>query len=131
MSEGFSGAFTQPYKGGQRQGAVGVLKGLAKGTLGMTTNVSSGTLCTSLIGCNCHPEKETDWATAALGLVAYPADGMIKSLYTATHANTRKQIIRARLKEGRYLAEHLPKARANCQSILRAFEIRARKPTES
>jgi hypothetical protein len=44
MSEGLTGVFTQPYKGGQREGTVGVLKGLAKGTLGMTTKVSSGTL---------------------------------------------------------------------------------------
>lgn len=48
MSEGFSGVFTQSYRGGQREGTVGALKGLAKGTLGMTTKVSSGMLSTPL-----------------------------------------------------------------------------------
>lgn len=52
MSEGFSDVFTQPYKGGQREGALGVLKGLAKGTLGMTTKVSSGMSSTSLSSAN-------------------------------------------------------------------------------
>jgi hypothetical protein len=46
MSEGFAGFVTQPFKGGQREGAKGVLKGLAKGTVGMTTKVSSGMLST-------------------------------------------------------------------------------------
>ncbi|KAL4981853.1 hypothetical protein BDW68DRAFT_196013 [Aspergillus falconensis] len=105
MSEGFAGFVTQPYKGTEREGAKGVLKGLAKGTVGMTTKVSS----------------------AALGLVAYPADGMIKSLYTATHASTRKRIVQARLKEGQYLVENSSKARASCQSVLREFEARERK----
>lgn len=49
MSEGFSGLFTQPYKGGQQEGAKGVMKGLAKGTLGMTTKVSSGMFFTLLV----------------------------------------------------------------------------------
>lgn len=43
MAEGLSDLFTQPYKGGRQEGAKGVMKGLAKGTLGATTKVSSGT----------------------------------------------------------------------------------------
>lgn len=42
MADGLSDIFTQPYKGGQEEGAKGVIKGLAKGTLGATTKVSSG-----------------------------------------------------------------------------------------
>jgi hypothetical protein len=48
MADGFSDIFTQPYKGGQEEGAKGVMKGLAKGTLGVTTKVSSG-MCISLM----------------------------------------------------------------------------------
>jgi hypothetical protein len=43
MAEGLSDIFVQPYKGGRQEGAKGVMKGLAKGALGATTKVSSGT----------------------------------------------------------------------------------------
>ncbi|CAG8237173.1 unnamed protein product [Penicillium salamii] len=109
MSEGFSGLFTQPYKGGQQEGAKGVMKGLAKGTLGMTTKVSS----------------------AALGLVAYPAHGMMKSLYTVTHSGTRKRITEARKREGKYLEEHTEKGRVGRQLVLRRFEAQQRTATSS
>jgi hypothetical protein len=49
MTDGFSDIFTQPYKGGQEEGAKGVMKGLAKGTLGVTTKVSFGT-CIAVAG---------------------------------------------------------------------------------
>lgn len=47
MADGFSDIFTQPYKGGQEEGAKGVIKGIAKGTLGVTTKVSSGMCITA------------------------------------------------------------------------------------
>ncbi|KAF7715323.1 Sterol 3-beta-glucosyltransferase [Penicillium ucsense] len=106
MVDGLSGIFVQPYKGGQEEGAKGVIKGLAKGTVGVTTKVSS----------------------AALGLIAYPAHGMMKSLHTASHSKTRKCILQARLQEGKYLTEHSPEAVKNRQKILRNFETACRKP---
>lgn len=62
MSEGFSGVFTQPYiyNGGQRQGTVGVLKGFAKGTLGMTTKVSSGMFSHITFSCKWQVVRERD-----------------------------------------------------------------------
>lgn len=42
MADGLSDLVMQPYQGGQLEGARGVVKGFAKGTLGMTTKVSSG-----------------------------------------------------------------------------------------
>lgn len=42
MADGLSDIFTQPYKGARAEGAKGVFKGIAKGTLGMTSKVSSG-----------------------------------------------------------------------------------------
>ncbi|KAK1147607.1 hypothetical protein N8T08_000949 [Aspergillus melleus] len=108
MADGFSDIWTQPYKGGQEEGAKGVMKGIAKGTLGVTTKVSS----------------------AALGLVAYPAHGMMKSLYTATHSKTRKRIVQARIEEGKYLSENSPKSQLSRQAILRNFEAACRKPVD-
>jgi hypothetical protein len=128
MADGFSDIFTQPYKGGQEEGAKGVMKGLAKGTLGITTKVSSG-MCISLADFMKRNTKGP--IAAALGLVAYPAHGMMKSLYTATHSQTKKRILQARIQEGKYLSEHSPKARSDRQSILRNFEAAHRKLVSS
>ncbi|KAJ5638449.1 hypothetical protein N7528_000839 [Penicillium herquei] len=105
MADGISGIWTQPYKGGQEEGAKGVMKGFAKGTVGLTTKVSS----------------------AALGLVAYPAHGMMKSLHTATHSKTRKGVLRARILEGKHLAEYSTKGQQGRQAIIRNFEAVYRK----
>ncbi|KAJ5098378.1 hypothetical protein N7532_005379 [Penicillium argentinense] len=109
ISDGFSDIFNQPYNGGQEEGAKGVMKGIAKGTLGVTTKVSS----------------------AALGLVAYPAHGIMKSLYVATHSKTRKRVLQARVREAKYLAEHSPKAQGNRQAIIRNFEAVYRNPVRT
>ncbi|OJJ08353.1 hypothetical protein ASPVEDRAFT_393860 [Aspergillus versicolor CBS 583.65] len=104
MADGFSDLVMQPYQGGQLEGARGVVKGFAKGTLGMTTKVSS----------------------AALGLVAYPAQGAMKSLYTATHSKTRKRILQARILEGKYLAENSPMGQKNRRAVIQRFEAACR-----
>jgi len=64
--------------------------------------------------------------SAALGLVAYPAHGMMKSLYTATHSKTRKRIVEARRREGKYLEQHSDKGRVGRQVVLRKFELQQR-----
>ncbi|KAJ5113421.1 hypothetical protein N7456_001955 [Penicillium angulare] len=42
MSEGLSGLITQPIKGAKEDGALGAMKGLAKGTAGLATKIPSG-----------------------------------------------------------------------------------------
>lgn len=42
MSRGLADIVRQPYKGGVEDGPVGVAKGFAKGTIGLTTKMSSG-----------------------------------------------------------------------------------------
>lgn len=42
MTEGFTGIVTQPIKGAQEEGALGAVKGFAKGTIGLATKVPSG-----------------------------------------------------------------------------------------
>lgn len=44
FSDGVTGIFKQPYQGAKEDGAVGALKGFAKGTLGMATKIPSGKL---------------------------------------------------------------------------------------
>lgn len=126
MADGLSDIFTQPYKGGQEEGAKGVAKGIGKGAIGLTTKVSSGMF----------PSIQNDKSkiltslSAALGLVAYPAHGMMKSLYTVTHSKTRKAALQARVKEGKYLAEHSGR-RTDYHTILRNFEVACRQEVAS
>lgn len=42
MSRGLADIVRQPYKGGVEDGAKGAVKGFAKGTIGLTTKMSSG-----------------------------------------------------------------------------------------
>ncbi|KAL4887571.1 hypothetical protein BJY04DRAFT_225521 [Aspergillus karnatakaensis] len=109
MADGLSGLFTQPVKGAQEEGALGALKGVAKGTLGAATGVGS----------------------AALGLVAYPAHGMMKSLHTATHSKTRKRVLQARLEEGKYLGEYSAKVLQSRRAVIQNFEAAHRKAVDA
>lgn len=42
MTDGFKGFFSQPIKGAREEGALGAVKGFAKGTIGLATKVPSG-----------------------------------------------------------------------------------------
>jgi hypothetical protein len=42
MVDGFTGLITHPVKGAKEEGALGVVKGLAKGTMGVGVGFSSG-----------------------------------------------------------------------------------------
>ncbi|KAJ2898613.1 hypothetical protein MKZ38_003810 [Zalerion maritima] len=81
MTSGVTGMVMQPYHGGKEEGAVGAMKGVGKGMLGMTTKMGS----------------------AGLGLFAYSAQGAYKSLRNAARSDTRNAIVAARLVEGEYL----------------------------
>lgn len=56
---------------------------------------------------------------------------MMKSLYTATHSKTRKKIIEAQKREGKYTEEHTDKGRIGRQVVLRKFEAQQRMETRS
>jgi hypothetical protein len=42
LGEGFTDIFVQPYKGARKEGAVGALKGVGKGTVSLMTKTTSG-----------------------------------------------------------------------------------------
>ncbi|KAJ5554843.1 hypothetical protein N7535_007286 [Penicillium sp. DV-2018c] len=100
FSHGISDIFRQPYEGAQKEGIMGAIKGFVKGPIGMGTKAASG----------------------ALGLVAYPGQGLAKSLHSAIHSKTRKKLLKARLKESEYLARQSVKAQSSCPDILEAFD---------
>lgn len=56
---------------------------------------------------------------ATLGLVAYPGQGIYKSIYASTHSGTSKKIAIARREEGSYL---LPKHETDMRQLLEAWE---------
>lgn len=64
----------------------------------------------------------------ALGLVAYPGQGLAKSLHSAIHSKTRKQIVKARLNESQYLAKQSSKAQSMRSYVLDAFEVQQQLP---
>ncbi|KAI9930242.1 hypothetical protein MW887_012054 [Aspergillus wentii] len=79
ITEGVAGLLKQPYKGAVKEGPIGVVKGFAKGGIGLGSMVSS----------------------AALGLVAYPGHGLCKTIHAAIKSKTRKNIVNARHREDR------------------------------
>ena len=68
--------------------------------------------------------------SAALGLVAYPADGVRKSIHAAVRSKTRKQIVKARQKEGEYRAPVALKNGLDRQILLLTFDTYQREYTD-
>ncbi|CAK7221906.1 hypothetical protein SBRCBS47491_004689 [Sporothrix bragantina] len=78
MADGVAGLFVKPVKGAIEEGALGAIKGFAKGSIGLATKVPS----------------------AGIGLVAYPLHGITKSIESAFRSKTRKAVVHARLRDG-------------------------------
>ncbi|CAG8117443.1 unnamed protein product [Penicillium olsonii] len=101
MTDGFTGIITQPMNGAKEEGALGAVKGFAKGTIGLATKVPS----------------------AGIGLVAYPFQGISKSIEAAFRSNTRKAIVNAQLKSGCCEAERLPMSAERRDEVLQSFSF--------
>ncbi|KAL4866899.1 hypothetical protein BDV12DRAFT_187099 [Aspergillus spectabilis] len=104
MVDGITGVFSQPYKGAKEEGAIGAIKGLAKGTIGVTAHMGS----------------------AALGLVAYPGQGIYKSIHSSMRTKTRKAIVKAMDSEGEYLAVTTG-SEVDRGAVIQAFESHRRR----
>ncbi|KAL2842748.1 hypothetical protein BJY01DRAFT_264410 [Aspergillus pseudoustus] len=99
--DGVTGLVTHPIKGAKEEGALGVVKGLAKGTVGVGVEVGG----------------------AALGFVAYPGQGICRSIHASMRSKTRKELIKARYREGEYLAG--PGNVSGAENVDRGAMIRA------
>ncbi|KAK4894044.1 hypothetical protein LTR27_007628 [Elasticomyces elasticus] len=86
IGDGFRDVIMQPIKGGQEEGAWGATKGIAKGTASLLSKTASG----------------------SLGLIAYPGQGISKSLHSLFHGNTREHIMHARRNEGEWMVGEVP-----------------------
>ncbi|KAJ5511214.1 UDP-glucuronosyl/UDP-glucosyltransferase [Penicillium expansum] len=100
MTDGFTGLFTQPVNGAKEEGALGAVKGFAKGTIGLATKVPS----------------------AGIGLVAYPFQGITKSIEAAFRSQGRKTIVSARLKSGYYETNRMQMTDEERREILLSFD---------
>lgn len=85
MRDGFRDMVTHPVRGAQEGGVLGAAKGLATGTGSLLSNTAS----------------------ASVGLVAYPGEGITKSLHSLVHDRTAKRIVKAKIAEGMWSAAQL------------------------
>lgn len=81
LYEGITDIFIHTYHGKKEQGAVGVAKGMMKGFVGFTAKTGAATV----------------------GLIAYPNQGIYRSLRTAVRTGLAKKIEQARWAEVGYL----------------------------
>lgn len=84
IGDGFKDLVQLPGEGARKEGTWGAIKGVAKG---------SGSLLTKTV-------------TGSLGLIAYPGQGITKSIWTLAHGETGKKIMAARRIEGIWRARH-------------------------
>jgi len=66
LADGFYDVAMEPIKGARKEGTWGAVKGVAKGSASLVTKAASG----------------------SLGLLAYPGQGISKSLYDVIHSST-------------------------------------------
>jgi hypothetical protein len=99
MVDGFTDPFKQPYEQGKKEGALGYAKGFGKGMAGFVSKTSS----------------------ALVGIVAYPGDGIAKSLRHVAHRATRKENRARKLVEGEYLARK-SEMDVDVPGVIEAFE---------
>lgn len=99
MWDGYTGLFVKPYEGAKQDGALGFAKGLAKGTSGFLTHNGA----------------------AMLGLWAYPAQGVYKSINALTMTGTQGGIMKARKELGEWMAAKESRS-PETQRVLSTFD---------
>jgi len=99
IHEGMTDIFIKTYAGKKKEGAKGVAKGLSMGFVNLTMKTGAGTL----------------------GLIAYPCQGVYKSIHAAMHTRARKAIEQAKLEEGEWLVENQLDNGVEVEDIVRRF----------
>ncbi|KAF8864364.1 UDP-Glycosyltransferase/glycogen phosphorylase [Acephala macrosclerotiorum] len=98
--DGYVGFFTQPYKGARDGGALGLMKGIAKGCGGLLTQPGH----------------------AIFGVVAYPALGLYKQLNTTHVTGAQGDILKAQKEYGIWLAEWTEMDKGEMERVLKDFD---------
>lgn len=100
MADGFSDLFVRPIEEAKKDGALGFARGIGKGVLGFTSKTAS----------------------AAVGIVAYPGEGICKSIRHAVHSTNRRDVKARKMSEGAFLA-HRSGLDVDATGIINAFEV--------
>jgi len=96
-----------PYEEGKSDGALGVAKGVGKGLLGFGSKVTS----------------------ASRGLLAYPGQGICKSIRHAAKSQTRRKTKALKMKEGEHLGRFV--SEEDVLTVLNGFERRKKERIQS
>jgi hypothetical protein len=99
ISDGVSDLFVKPMQDAKKDGALGFVKGVGKGSLGFTSKTAS----------------------AIIGLVAYPGQGLCKSIRHAANSTCRTKIKAHRHFEGEFLLSTQGGPQTE-ERVLRLFE---------
>lgn len=97
--DGLSDLVMEPVRGAEKQGAVGALKGFGKGAASLVAKSGAG----------------------MFGLFAYPSAGIVKSLRSAVHTGTRKEVAQERHVKGQWLVNGNTALEMNSGEILAMF----------
>jgi hypothetical protein len=89
-----AGLITEPSKGFKEEGAVGFAKGLGKGTVGLLTKASTGKL--GMRGICTTTRTLLTRLTASVGILAYPAQGIYKSIVTRSNPRLLQEKVATR-----------------------------------
>ncbi|KAI0553520.1 sterol glucosyltransferase [Xylaria curta] len=100
LGEGLADLVVKPYEGGKEKGALGGLTGVGKGFLSFATKTSS----------------------AAVGIAAYPALGIYKSIRSSLRNGTRTAIVQRRLEEATFVVDQSSSADSVTGKVLDAFD---------
>jgi hypothetical protein len=123
--DGVNDLWNKPSEDAKKEGAMGFVKGMGKGAAGFTSKTASG----KILGFSCTNFMADMCALAVLGLVAYPGEGICKSIRHVAKSATRKRIKVQKLVEG----ESLFAANASIEEVRQVLEMfeRLRRPRES
>uniref|UniRef100_L2GJK2 Sterol glucosyltransferase n=1 Tax=Colletotrichum fructicola (strain Nara gc5) TaxID=1213859 RepID=L2GJK2_COLFN len=100
MKGGFTDIFVHTYTGKKEQGAAGAVKGLGKGVVSLVTKSTAATF----------------------GLVTYPAQGIYRSIWSATNDKTRRSIEDEKLLEGDWMVSMSPTWKMDHAAIVEDFD---------
>jgi sterol 3beta-glucosyltransferase len=98
--DGYVGFLSQPYKGARDEGALGLMKGVVKGSMGLLTQPGH----------------------AIFGVVAYPALGLYKQLNTRNLNGTQKMIMEALREYGIWFVQKGSVDREEVMWVVKKFE---------
>ncbi|KAJ5238331.1 Sterol 3-beta-glucosyltransferase [Penicillium chermesinum] len=123
MTSGIAGMIKEPLRGALEDGSDGATKGLIKGALGMATKMPSGespgpSRTRLKIFANAGINS-----VAGIGLMAYPFQGIAKSIEASFRTKTPKAIAAARLREGFALTVGMEISQEEKEEILQLFDV--------